>query len=248
MLHHRPAAVVFAAALLLISPALAGPVTYQGGSINVSYRDISGGDDDASFPVTAPGSATESYDGTALIDDGTGLGDNRGNSGASYEIADLPDGATFDATVFHSNNGDDERTLGGSVDFAANFTTDRPLHYFWHIEPTGASELTASLDQLVESLTIDVFGNASGSLITDGQATPKTLQGTLPAGAHALGLSLLMVNGRSTTGVPDTRASVSLTLSEVDGPAVIPLPPAVWGGLLTMFAAALPAGIRRLRA
>jgi hypothetical protein len=241
----RRALFVLSLALLLVSSALAGPVTFGDGNIVVIY--LGGGDDSASFDVTAPGAKEETFDGTYVIS--PDFSTTRGHSGANYDIADLSDGASFDVSIFHSNKGTEGGTTGGSVDFALAFTTDRPLHYVFGINPAGATHFQANLDDAEEFLDIDVFGNASGSLINDGELTPKTLEGTLPAGAHTVSLSLDVDNGR-TDGGGATEGSFTLALTDEGngggGGSPIPLPAGGSAGLLTLAVIMASAKLQRL--
>jgi hypothetical protein len=231
-----------------VAPVSAATVEFQSGTIVVTYFDTFAGDDTASFPITFPGSATETYDGTAL-DPETPLGDDRGEAGATYDLQDLADGATFDVKVFHTNEGEAQRTLGGDVDFGFSFTTDQILHYSFPAVPDGASEFTATFAGVTQNLLIDVFGTTSGSLIDEfGQPVTRTVEGTLPAGTHDLGVFLGVNNGRSSSG-GGGEGTVSITLSAdgVTPPPVIPLPPAVWTGLASLAGAGFASRSRMLR-
>jgi hypothetical protein len=164
----------------------------------------------------------------------------------------LTDGANFDVTIFHANKGTDGGTLGGSVDFGLAFTLDRPLHYAFHITPAGASHFAANLDSINEFLDIDVFGNATGSLIEEGSPTEKTLEGTLPAGSHGVSIALDAVNGRDTNG-GSAEGSFTLALTDAGGGNggdgggnAIPLPPGLWTGLAMLATLTAASGARRL--
>lgn len=236
------AVLVFAAS----RPAFAGPVTFQSGGIEVLYDDAFNGTDSKSFPVTFPGSATQTYDGTAL-DSSTPLGDDRGLAGVTYNLQDLADGAKFDVSEFHSNKGLDQRTLGGSVSFNFAFATDQALHYVFTADPTSgpATEFVAMFAGVTQDLHITALGDTSGSLLQDGLPVARTVEGDLPAGAHSLSVFLQVNNGRITSGGQGS-GDVSIALS-AGPPVAIPLPPAAWTGLSTIAATAILSGLRKLR-
>jgi hypothetical protein len=209
--------------------ASAGPVEFQSGTIVVTFIDTFAGDDTTSFPISFPGSTTVSYNGSPL-DPESPFGDDRGDAGATYDLQDLPNGAKFDVNVFHQNDGEAQRTLGGEVDFGFSFTTDQILHYSFTAIPDGASEFTANFAGVTQDLLIDVFGTTSGSLIDEfNQPVTRTVEGTLPAGTHDLSVFLKVVNGRSSSG-GGGEGTVSISLSP-EGGSVIPLPTAAWLGL-----------------
>jgi hypothetical protein len=222
--------------------APAGPVQFQSGGITVTYLDPFNGTDSKSFDVTFPGAATERYQGVAL-DDETLLGD-RGDSGVTYDLRDQSTGASFDVNLFHQNKGDQQRTVGGTVSFDFSFTTDRELQYSFTADPTGpARNFSAQFANVTQDLQIDAFGTLQGSLLDDGHPVAKTLQGVLPAGTHSLNILLDVSNGRSTIGGLGS-GTVSISL-EQGGPVAIPLPPAVWTGLMVLAGTGLIMGTRK---
>jgi hypothetical protein len=234
-------AVVVIVSLIGANRAAAGPVQFQDGAIVVDFI-VSGEErDSATFPITFPGSAAEEFGGTSPI------GGTRGSGGATYDLQDLADGAQFDVEIFHDNDGDASRTVGGEVDFGFNFTTDRILHYRFTAAPEFANEFTASFAGVTQNLLTDVFGNMSGSLLEDGLVVAKTVEGTLPAGEQNLSVFLRVVNGRSSSG-SSGRGAVSITLSdEASKPPIIPLPPAMWLGLASLAVAGVASRLKMIR-
>jgi hypothetical protein len=226
-----------AMALLLTSRpgnALAGPVRVQSAGVTVRYQDTFNGEDRMHFPVTFPGSALVEYHGTALDPQAPGIGDDRGTAGANYNLQDLPDGASFAVSVFHDNRGEEQRTLGGDVEFAMSFTTDRSLHYVFSANPNGPSaDFVANFAGVTQDLHVSEMGDVTGSLLDDmGAPISRTVEGDLPAGMHSLSVLVNVVNGQLISGASGN-GSVEIALSAADGnPTPIPLPPAVWSGLI----------------
>src|SRR6185503_19629790 len=95
-------AAAFVALLTSAAFAFAGPVTFTGvANALVTYHDsVTNNDDSQILPFNGlPGADTLSYHGTpdpAFPE----FGSNRGDSGVTYDLKDLPDGASFNLKVF----------------------------------------------------------------------------------------------------------------------------------------------------
>jgi hypothetical protein len=164
---------VFALALTTLSARslIAGPVHISFGNVLVSYRDVSGEDDQKVFGLNSFGTATHTYQGTAL-DPEVPIGNERGDSGVTYTLQDLANGAIFDVSLFHTNKGGEQRTLGGNVVFDMTFSTDRDLDFNFTADPTGpSSAFNAHFAGITQDLHVDNFGTTSGTLLDDGQPT-----------------------------------------------------------------------------
>ena len=242
-------------ATVLSSAALAGPVTFQDGTVTVTYHDsVTNNADTKPFTITLPGSDTVTYTGTpdpAFPE----FGSNRGNSGATFDVQDLADGGSFDLKVFTQNNGSQEHTDGGDTDLALGFTTSQPLHYNLLIDPllTSSTQFRAKFSDIDESLQTDALGTVTGSLAPEGTPISKTFEGTLPAGSYDISLFVQGLNGREDTGGGQGALTLTLSAEENPPPPVgIPLPPAVWSGMITLAGAgglgALAPVLRRRRA
>lgn len=220
-------------------PAVAGPVAIDAGVIDVHYETPDGADD-ARFGFTGPGAATRRYTGRPLSEDEPLTGP-RGDLGVTYDLRETDDGAVLDADVFSVVNGPFGRSLGGRVDFGVTLVTDRDLRYSLTVDPTVPGQLFRTTFHDVDaSLSVSVLGDVSGNLVQDGQPASRTFEGLLPAGTYVLAMEAVAVNGRSNDG-GSTAGSALLTLAAGDegpGPTPIPLPPAVWTGLLTLAGAA----------